>query len=138
MSYRSSYPTTRGPSSEAVRNALPAPHPLPQALLTLLGGMALFILLALGVLIAYDMRYEGRIYPGVMMVGADLSGLTVEEASAQIASRLTFPVTGKIVFQEGSRIWVTSPAEVGLSLDPISSAKLAYQYGREGGLITRI
>ncbi len=138
MSYRSSYPTTSGPSGTASSGALPAPHPLPQFLLALLGGLALFIILAVGVLIGYDRMYAGKIYPGVMVAGADLTGLTIEEASQQISERMTYPVTGKIVFQEGSRVWVANPAEIGLYLDPLSSARQAFQYGRQGGIIHRI
>jgi len=138
MSYRSSYPTTSGPSGTARSGALPAPPPLPQFLLAILGGLALFIILAVGILIGYDRMYAGRIYPGVRMAGTDLTGLTVEEASQLISQRMTFPVTGKIVFQEGSRVWVASPSEIGLYLDPLSSARQAFEYGRQGGVFQRI
>jgi vancomycin resistance protein YoaR len=138
MSYRNGYPSTARPSETARSGAIRPPHPLSQALLALAGGLALFIILVLGLLIGYDLAYAGRIYPGVMMVGADLSGLTVEEASAQVAQRLTYPVTGKIVFQEGPTLWVASPSEVGLYLDPLSSARLAYQYGRQGNPVARL
>jgi vancomycin resistance protein YoaR len=117
--------------------AVPTPGPLPQAFLALMGGFALFILL-LGALVAgYDVVHAGRIYPGVSIAGVNLSGLTPTEAAQLLSQKLTYPEQGRIVFQQGDKIWIAKPTEIGLFLDPESSALAAYRLGRQGNPITR-
>ena len=102
-----------------------------------MGGMALFAILLVSVVIAFDVYYAGRVYPGISVAGVNLSGLTPAEAQSLLAERLTYQNEGKIVFQEEDQIWVAHPEQVGLLLDPQTSAMTAYRTGRQGGLIGR-
>ena len=78
--------------------------------------------------------YAGRIFPGVSVAGVDLSGLSRDEAAVKLSQTLSYPLTGKILFRDGEKVWVASPAELGMVFDPSSTAATAYQLGRSGGL----
>jgi vancomycin resistance protein YoaR len=104
----------------------------------LAGGFALFLVFSLVLVAGFSLLYTGKIYPGVSVAGVSLGGLTPEDAAAQLAAQFTFPNTGKIVFQDGSQVWIATPAELGLNLDAQSSAQAAYQWGRSGGPLTRL
>ena len=85
----------------------------------------------------YGLYFAGRIYPGLSVAGTDLSGLTLEDASAQLAQKLSYPENGRIIFQ-GEQIWIAKPSELGLYLDPQTSALAAYNFGRQGGYLSRL
>jgi vancomycin resistance protein YoaR len=105
---------------------------------TLLGGFLIFGILLLALATSYQMRYSGKIYPGVSVAGLDLAGLTVFEATDRIAQQVEFPLDGRIAFQDSATVWMASPLELGLYLDAESSARHAYNIGREGNLLKRI
>ncbi|MEW6404952.1 MAG: VanW family protein, partial [Chloroflexota bacterium] len=44
------------------------------------------------------------------------------------------PITGKLLFRDGDKMWVAAPAELGMVFDPSASALAAYHLGRQGGL----
>ncbi len=81
---------------------------------------------------AYSQHYAERIYPGVSVYGVDLSGLTVDEAAAALRSALPDPATLPLMLRDRERVWSRSWADLGLHLDPLAAARLAYQVGREG------
>jgi vancomycin resistance protein YoaR len=117
---------------------MPKVSPLVQAMVTLVAGLALFIVLLAGSTVAYDMYHAGKIFPGVSLAGIDLSGMTPEQASALITQRIDYPIRGSIAFQDGEKIWIARPNELGLFLDPQTSALAAYQKGRQGNPLTRL
>ena len=118
--------------------SLPKASPLLQGLVALTAGLALFVILLLGSTVAYDMYHAGKIFPGVSLAGVDLSGMTPEQASTLIAQQLNYPTRGSIVFQDGSKVWIATPGELGLFLDPQTSALAAYQKGRQGNPFSRL
>jgi len=81
---------------------------------------------------AYSQHYAGRIYPGVTVHGVDLSGLTVDEATAALQSELPAPTTLLLTLRAGERTWSRSWADLGMQFNPSATAHLAYQAGREG------
>ena len=107
---------------------------LPQIVAALVSGVTLFFIVILAWTLGYQLVYAGRIFPGVSVAGVDLSGLTPSEAALKLNQTLSYPVSGKILFRDGEKAWVASPAEVGMVFDPSSSAMSAYQLGRSGGL----
>ena len=112
--------------------------PVTQAMTALAGGFILFFLLMIGLAVGYDLAYQGRIFPGVGVAGLDLSGKSEAEAKQLIAGRISFPEQGKVVFQEGSQVWIAHPVELGLFLDADASALAAYQVGRQGNIFARL
>lgn len=106
----------------------------PQIVAALVSGVTLFLTVILVWTLGYQLLYAGRIFPGVAVAGVDLSGLTPAEAAVKLNQTLSYPVSGKILFRDGEKAWVASPAELGMVFDPSSSAMSAYRLGRSGGL----
>jgi len=51
---------------------------------------------------------------------------------------LSYPYTGKIVLRDGDKVWVVTPAQMGMAFDASSSAQAAYRLGRSGGLFASL
>jgi vancomycin resistance protein YoaR len=64
----------------------------------------------------------------------DLSGLAPNDAALKLSQTLSYPITGKVLFRDGDKLWVASPAELGMVFDPSASSLAAYKHGRSGGL----
>ena len=105
-----------------------------QILAALTGGFVLFIGIILFWTVGYQLAYAGRIFPGVSVAGVDLSGLSPNDAALRLSQTLSYPITGKILFRDADKVWVASPAELGMVFDPSASALAAYEFGRSGGL----
>ena len=106
----------------------------PQVVAALVSGFTLFLALILIWTIGYQLIYAGRIFPGVSVAGVDLSGQTPSDAAVKLSQTLSYPITGKILFRDGEKAWVATPAELGMVFDPSASARTAYDLGRSGGL----
>lgn len=120
-------------------NVLIPQRDLPKQLLAVLsGGFALFIGVVLIWTLGYQLAYAGRVFPGVTVAGVDLSGLSPSDAAVKLSQTLSYPNTGKILFRDGERVWVASPAELGMVFDPTASANAAYNHGRKGGLFAAL
>lgn len=100
----------------------------------LVSGVSLFFAITIAWTLGYQLIYAGRIFPGVSVAGVDVSGLTRDEAAVKLSQTLSYPISGKVLFRDGERVWVASPAELGMVFDPSSSAVTAYGLGRGGGL----
>lgn len=105
-----------------------------QIIAVLVGGLFLFLAIVLTWTLGYQLFYAGRIFPGVSVAGVDLSGLAPNDAALKLNQTLSYPITGKILFRDADKLWVASPAELGMVFDPSASSLAAYQYGRSGGL----
>jgi vancomycin resistance protein YoaR len=103
-----------------------------QFLLAVAGGLLLFLISATAIYLGFQVWYAGRIYPGVSVAGVALGGLSPDEAQALLSQEVTYPQTGRIVLRDGDRMWVASPAELGLVFNARSSAEAAFSSGREG------
>jgi vancomycin resistance protein YoaR len=106
----------------------------PQVVAAFVSGAILFFVLIIGWTLGYQLLYAGRIFPGVSVAGVDLSGLTPSDAAVRLSQTLSYPINGKILFRDGEKAWVATPAQLGMVFDPSSSAMTAYRLGRSGGL----
>ena len=106
----------------------------PQVVAAFISGIVLFLGLVIAWTVGYQLLYAGRIFPGVSVAGVDLSGMTPSDAAVMLNQTLSYPISGKILFREGEKAWVATPAELGMVFDPSSSAMTAYGLGRSGGL----
>lgn len=107
---------------------------LPQIVAAIMSGVTLFLVALITWTLGYQLMYAGKIFPGVSVAGVDLSGLTRDEAAVKLSQTLSYPINGKILFRDGEKVWVASPAQLGMVFDPSSSAVTAYRLGRSGGL----
>ena len=111
---------------------------IPQIIAALISGTVLFFAVVIAWVLGYQLMYAGRIFPGVSVAGVEVSGLTPSEAAVKLNQTLSYPITGKVLFRDGEKAWVASPAELGMVFDPTSSAVSAYQLGRSGGLFSAL
>jgi vancomycin resistance protein YoaR len=95
-----------------------------------------FALLALAVVLlasvlAFELYYAERIYPGVRVWGVDVGGMRSEEAAAALEEALGLgePL---VTLRGPGRSWDVHPADLGLRLDPEATLSPAYGLGREG------
>jgi vancomycin resistance protein YoaR len=106
----------------------------PQVVAAFISGLTLFLAVITIWTLGYQLFYAGRIFPGVSVAGVDVSGLSPSDAAVKLNQALSFSTTGKILFRDGEKAWVATPAELGMVFDPSSSAVTAYKLGRSGGL----
>jgi vancomycin resistance protein YoaR len=103
-------------------------------MIAVLLGISLFLMGAFVWSIGYQLIHVGKILPGVSVAGVDLSGLNRGDAAEKLSQTLSYPVKGRVLFRDGERIWLATPAELGMTFDPSTSARMAYSLGRAGGL----
>jgi LysM repeat protein len=65
-----------------------------------------------------------RIVPGVYSGNTSLSGLTVDQAAIRIHTG--WNLTRKITVTDGYHTWQVAPADLGLDVDPLATARQAY------------
>ena len=119
----------------------PIPHSRPlvgQILLSLVFGLLLFVILLISSIVGYQLRYAGKIFPGVKVAGIDVSGLKPSEASALSQSQFIYPKAGRLLLQDQDKAWLAAPVDLGLYLDPETTASAAYEIGRSGTIGDRL
>jgi vancomycin resistance protein YoaR len=72
------------------------------------------------------------------MAGVDLTSMTPEQAISAMSRNITYPTSGKVIFQHGDKEWVASPAELGMVFDSGTSIQMAYGVGRQGGVFKEL
>jgi vancomycin resistance protein YoaR len=113
--------------------------PIPGRILVAVTGSLLLFFVVIGLVTGtYQALFSDRIFPGITMAGVDLSSMTVSQASTVLQEHLSYPTTGKLVFHDGSRLWVATPAELGMVLKLDASVQEAFDIGRTGGLLTSL
>lgn len=117
----------------SISHAAPGRFPIiVYAIFVFIVALLIYLAAILTIVFGHQLVYAGQIFPGVSIGGLDVSGLPPEKAAVRLSERLSYPMTGKVVFQQGSRAWVASPAELGMVFDASSSAWTAYNLGRRG------
>ena len=134
--------TTHAEPSTGYRSTESSPLAM-KVLAVLLGGFALFLVLISALGFGYERYYRGQIFPGVSVAGLDLSGMQPVDAAVAIARYISYPETGKIVFQyvspeDGNRVWQVKPSELGLNMDLEETVSQAYSLGRHGNPLSRV
>ncbi len=105
-----------------------------QAFVALFLGFAVFTAAAIVFALGYQFRYLNRVFPGVSVGGIDVGGLNQDEAAARVTQQFSYPLNGRLLLRSDQNSWMVSPGNMGLYLDPESTAKNAMQVGRHGGL----
>jgi vancomycin resistance protein YoaR len=110
---------------------------LGQAIVALTLGLGLLAFMLVITPSVYGASYNGRIFPGISVAGIDLSGLTPPQAAALLKEKISYPISGQIVFKDGTSVWTVTPNELGMFFDSQNTALAAYQSGRIGSLAQR-
>ena len=109
-----------------------------QLLTAVIGGIILFFGAIFLWVLGYQLMYAGRIFPGVSVAGVNLSGMSPQDAALKLSQTLSYPISGKLLFRDGSNVWVAAPAELGMVFDPSASAQSAYHLGRSGDVFAAL
>ena len=109
-----------------------------QIVAVLSGGFAVFISAVLVWMLGYQLMYAGRIFPGTSVAGVDLSGLSPSEAAVKLSQTLSYANTGKVLFRDGEKVWVASPAELGMVFDPTSHLSFVSYHALHSGMIVAL
>jgi len=114
--------------------AKPQKNILFQLFLALPLSLIIFGMVLIMLLVGFEVVYANRVYPGIYMHDLDLSGLTVQEASQQLAEALPYTHEGQLVFTYKDQSWNVRPIDLGFLVEPTFSAQRAYETGRKGWL----
>lgn len=90
--------------------------------------VVLFLLAAS--ILAFEVFYAGRIYPGVHVWGVDVGGMRPDEAAGVLEARLGLDAP-LVTLRGPEQIWRARPVDVGLRLDPQATLAPAYTLGRD-------
>jgi LysM repeat protein len=72
----------------------------------------------------------GRLFPNVWALGTNLGDMSYAEAAASLQSK--WSSSTQIRLQDGDRVWVASPSQIGLSLDAAATVEAARGVGMAG------
>lgn len=101
-------------------------------------SLVVFLLIVVMLLIAFNVVYADRIYPGVHILDVDLSGMSREQANEHLADALTYSYGGQLIFTYQDQVWNTRPVDLGYLMDPASSTQQALDVGRGGWFATNL
>jgi vancomycin resistance protein YoaR len=120
------------PAFESVRNVLTSPS-------RFIGANAIVAVLALIILlVAYQVAFAGRIFPGVRVMGVDLGGQTPEQAQTSLMAVLDTFDTRSITLRFLDQEWQRRGGEFGLKRDVGPLVSSAFEVGREGNLLAQL
>ena len=81
-------------------------------------GILLLVLTALllGSVLAFELHYADRVYPGVWVWGTDVGGMQPEEAAAALRENLGIDML-LVTLRGPDRSWGVRPADLGVQID---------------------
>jgi vancomycin resistance protein YoaR len=97
----------------------------------LLFFLCVLLVVLLGSVLAFELYYADRIYPGVWVWGVDIGGMRPEEVAPTLEHGLG--LDEPLVTMRGpDRSWGVRPADLGLRIDSSATLGPAYDLGRGG------
>ncbi|NOH10620.1 MAG: hypothetical protein HND51_03150 [Chloroflexi bacterium] len=109
-----------------------SPSFIEQGLAAIGTGLGVFAALLLLAILAFQLVFWGRIYPGVSVNGIDLSGVRRDAAVELLAQEVTYPLSGELEFSYEDQAWALPPIQMGMIFDAKGSVEAAYKVGRTG------
>jgi vancomycin resistance protein YoaR len=97
--------------------------------LLLMTGIILLLSILTIVAAVAQLAYRDVILPGVSSFGVDLSGQSVEDATAALDERFTYGSSAVFTFRDGEQFWQMSAEELGVSFDAQATATEAFAMG---------
>ncbi|GIK40845.1 MAG: VanW family protein [Chloroflexota bacterium] len=102
-------------------------------LFVLVTGSLLAIIIFL--ILAYQLIYLNRIYPGVQVANVNVGGMTQAEVMAAVSQRAPEYLARRVTIAYGPDTWTFTGQELGMQVDAAQTAQAAYAVGRKGNLI---
>lgn len=111
-----------------------------KSLLKGLLGFLLFPTLAFGLILSaavlglvyFENSHQGRIFPGVVIWGIELDGMTPADARSRLTEAFPYPNQVAFTFRDPGtgQTWQATPAQLGMTFDVDGTVAQAYQIGR--------
>lgn len=113
---------------------------LPLANVGLAAGAFVTLLLILGIvgILAIQLVYAGKIFPGVRALGVPVGGMTREEARAALQDRVAGLSSRSFTIGFKELSWTVAGQHLGVRPEADPVVDEAFKLGREGGLIARL
>jgi len=94
-------------------------------------GLLFVVLFAL---VAVQLRYANSLYPGVTVLGADVGGMSRDDALATISRNAADDASRSIAISYGDHSVRTTASRAGLAIDERATLDRAFDVGRSGGV----
>ncbi|MCB2179743.1 VanW family protein [bacterium] len=96
------------------------------------GGLGISAVLFLVVYFTLSVVFFGKIFPGVLVNGIDIGGMTQDEALQVLQNKIAYPTSGLIVLEDRDNVWTYTPQDLGLVIDYNATVEKAFKTGRQG------
>jgi vancomycin resistance protein YoaR len=87
------------------------------------------------VILAYQVVYLNRVYPGVWIAGTDVGGLSQPEVIAAINQRAPEYLAQSVILRYDNQVWTFTGEQLGMRVDVAATANAAHNISRTGNLI---
>lgn len=95
--------------------------------------LLLVLLVPAGVVLAYNLVFWGKIYPGISVAGVELGGRTPQKAIEVLTKSVTVP--DKLILSSGEQHFEIPLADIGVTYDFIESVRASYDLTRTGNIL---
>jgi len=89
-------------------------------------------------LIRFEWTYRDKIYPGVQVLGVNLSGMTRDEARQALTQAAATYTPPPVALRYGDQIWPLSPEDMGMTIVVDDSLNQAFAWGRNRGMLENL
>jgi vancomycin resistance protein YoaR len=97
------------------------------------------IALAVGGAYAADAAYAHRALPGMIVGGVDIGSLEASSIRERLAAQLAAPwASSTVALVDGSQMWRTTNADLGIAPDIDAAVNAALVYGKSGSVVDRL
>lgn len=100
-------------------------------------GAFLWVILLVAFVMALQVHYDGRIYPGVTVLGSNMGGLSAPEAASVLAETHRIGEDAVYTFRYGDQFWQMTAGELGVAFDAEATIAQAIQVGHTSNPINR-
>lgn len=95
------------------------------------------VVVAILVIVSFELVYAGKIYPGVTMDGVEVGGMTKDEAKKALDTRVDEFLVRSLAVSYGNTTLRIPVKDLGVKYDKAKAMDLAWNYGRQGSLINK-
>ena len=101
-------------------------------------GAILTIIVLTVFALAFQMRYEDRIYPGIYAMGVNLSGMTLDEAEIALSNEFDYADNAVFTFRDGEQFWQMTAGDLGVEFDARQVAVEALLVGHSDNIASDV
>jgi vancomycin resistance protein YoaR len=123
------------PANAPYRQPPPGMNPwLVRLPILLITGSILLVAALAALIFAFRFEFNGKITPGVNVMGVNLSGMSPAAAERTLADHFKYSDQAVFTFRFGEKFWQYKAAELGVSFDAQATANDAFAPGHTGSI----